>query len=41
MVGGDDWNVLALNEDAAAALRCPHELAVLPHLGQAAGRDAA
>lgn len=33
IVGGDDWNVLALNEDAAAALRCPHEFAVVPHAG--------
>ena len=33
IVGGDDWNALALNEDAAAALRCPHEFAVVPHAG--------
>lgn len=33
IVGGDDWNVLALNEDAATDLRCPHELAVVPHAG--------
>lgn len=33
IVGGDDWNVLALNEDAATALRCPHQLAVVPHAG--------
>lgn len=31
IVGGDDWNVLALNDEAAASLRCPHELAVVPH----------
>ena len=28
IVGGDDWNVLALNEEAESLLRCPHELAV-------------
>ncbi|HEY7455246.1 MAG TPA: phosphoribosyltransferase family protein [Thermoleophilaceae bacterium] len=31
VVGGDDWNVLALNEAAAEQLRCPHELAIVPH----------
>ncbi len=30
VVGGDDRQVLALNRDAAARLRCPHELAVVP-----------
>jgi putative phosphoribosyl transferase len=33
IVGGDDWNVLALNEDAATVMRCHHELAVVPHAG--------
>ena len=33
IVGGDDWNVLALNEEAAESLRCPHELAIVPHAG--------
>jgi len=32
-VGGDDWNVLELNDEAASLLRCPHELAVVPHAG--------
>ena len=31
IVGGDDWNVLTLNEEASTRLRCPHELAVVPH----------
>jgi putative phosphoribosyl transferase len=30
IVGGDDMAVLELNEAAARALRCPHELAVVP-----------
>ena len=33
IVGGDDWNVLELNDEAATQLRCPHELAVVPHAG--------
>ncbi|MBN1530972.1 MAG: phosphoribosyltransferase [Thermoleophilaceae bacterium] len=33
IVGGDDWNVLALNEEAGESLRCPHELAIVPHAG--------
>lgn len=33
IVGGDDWNVLELNDEAASLLRCPHELAVVPHAG--------
>ena len=33
IVGGDDWNVLALNEEAAESLRSPHELAIVPHAG--------
>jgi putative phosphoribosyl transferase len=33
IVGGDDWNVLALNEEAADRLRCPHELSIVPHAG--------
>jgi putative phosphoribosyl transferase len=33
IVGGDDWNVLALNEEAISELRCPHELAIVPHAG--------
>ena len=31
IVGGDDWNVLELNDEAATALRCPHQLDVVPH----------
>jgi putative phosphoribosyl transferase len=30
IVGGDDETVLGLNEEAAASLRCEHELAVVP-----------
>ncbi len=30
IVGGADWQVLQLNEDAAKLLRCQHELAVVP-----------
>lgn len=30
IVGGEDRDVLGLNEAAASALRCPHELAVVP-----------
>ena len=30
IVGGADWQVLALNEEAAKLLRCEHELAVVP-----------
>ena len=30
IVGGNDPQVLALNQDAAGRLRCPHELAVIP-----------
>lgn len=30
IVGGDDVGVLHLNEAAAQALRCPHELAIVP-----------
>lgn len=33
IVGGDDWNVLALNEEASTLLHCPHELLVVPHAG--------
>lgn len=33
IVGGDDWNVLELNDEAATQLHCPHELAVVPHAG--------
>jgi putative phosphoribosyl transferase len=33
IVGGDDWNVLALNEEASGELRCTHELVVVPHAG--------
>jgi putative phosphoribosyl transferase len=33
IVGGDDWNVLALNEEASDELRCPNELAIVPHAG--------
>jgi putative phosphoribosyl transferase len=33
IVGGDDWNVLELNDEAAAVMRCPTELAVVPHAG--------
>ncbi len=30
IVGGADWQVLGLNEDAAKLLRCEQELAVVP-----------
>jgi putative phosphoribosyl transferase len=30
IVGGNDREVIRLNEEAAAALRCPHELAIVP-----------
>ena len=30
IVGGNDWTVLELNEQAASFLNCPHELAVIP-----------
>jgi putative phosphoribosyl transferase len=30
IVGGADWQVLGLNEEAARLLRCEHELAVVP-----------
>jgi putative phosphoribosyl transferase len=30
IVGGADWQVLALNEEAAKLLRCEHEVAVVP-----------
>jgi pimeloyl-ACP methyl ester carboxylesterase len=33
IVGGDDWNALALNEDALPSMRCHHELVVVPHAG--------
>ncbi len=33
IVGGDDWNVLDLNTEAAAELGGPHELAVVPGAG--------
>jgi putative phosphoribosyl transferase len=33
IVGGDDWNALALNEEASDELRCPNELAIVPHAG--------
>jgi predicted phosphoribosyltransferase/pimeloyl-ACP methyl ester carboxylesterase len=33
IVGGDDWNVLELNDEAATLLAGPHELAVVPHAG--------
>ena len=33
IVGGDDWNVLELNDQAATLLRCPHDLSVVPHAG--------
>ncbi|MEX1142289.1 MAG: phosphoribosyltransferase family protein [Thermoleophilaceae bacterium] len=33
IVGGDDWNVLELNAEAAAALSAEHELAVIPGAG--------
>lgn len=33
IVGGDDWNVLELNEEAASELAAPHELAVVPGAG--------
>lgn len=33
IVGGDDWNVLELNDEAATLLGGPHELAIVPHAG--------
>lgn len=30
IVGGADWQVLALNEEAARMLRCEHEVAIVP-----------
>ncbi|MGZ8512394.1 MAG: phosphoribosyltransferase family protein [Candidatus Limnocylindria bacterium] len=33
IVGGDDWNVLELNDEAASALGGPHELAIVPGAG--------
>lgn len=30
IVGGADWQVLALNEEAAKMLRCEHEVAIVP-----------
>lgn len=30
IVGGADWQVLALNEEAARLLRCEHEVAIVP-----------
>ena len=30
IVGGNDWTVIDLNEEAAAFLNCPHELAIVP-----------
>jgi putative phosphoribosyl transferase len=33
VVGGDDWNVIELNDQAATLLRCPHDLAIVPRAG--------
>jgi putative phosphoribosyl transferase len=33
LIVGGDWNALALNEEASGELRCPHELAIVPHAG--------
>jgi putative phosphoribosyl transferase len=33
IVGGDDWNVLEFNDEAATLLGGPHELAVVPGAG--------
>jgi pimeloyl-ACP methyl ester carboxylesterase len=33
IVGGDDWNVITFNEQAAEALRCPHEVAIVEGAG--------
>ena len=33
IVGGNDWNVLELNDEAATLLRGPHELAIVPGAG--------
>lgn len=30
IVGGNDWTVIDLNEQAASLLNCPHELAIVP-----------
>ena len=30
IVGGADWQVLELNEQAARLLRCEHEVAIVP-----------
>jgi putative phosphoribosyl transferase len=31
IVGGEDWTVLELNDEAATSLRCVHRLEVVPH----------
>jgi predicted phosphoribosyltransferase/dienelactone hydrolase len=33
IVGGDDWNVLEVNDEAATLLHCPRDLAIVPHAG--------
>ena len=33
IVGGNDWNVLELNDEAATLLGGPHELAIVPDAG--------
>jgi putative phosphoribosyl transferase len=33
IVGGEDWNVLELNDEAATVLAGPHELAIVPGAG--------
>jgi predicted phosphoribosyltransferase/dienelactone hydrolase len=33
IVGGRDWNVIELNDEAATSLRCPHQLAIVKGAG--------
>ena len=33
IVGGRDWNVLELNDEATTSLRCPHQLAIVKGAG--------
>jgi putative phosphoribosyl transferase len=33
IVGGNDWNVLELNDEAATSLRCTKDLSIVPHAG--------
>ena len=33
IVGGEDWSVIELNDEAATSLRCPHQLAIVKGAG--------